>query len=495
MSITNGGPAEAVTQSGRPLMETRWGRLISSVACAAMLVGTAPAPLFAQAPPPPQQGQQQQGYAPEQLDAILAPIALYPDQLLTQVLMASAYPDQVQAAASWVGNPANAQLRGDQLTAALTPLPWDPSVKSLIPFPQVLTMMTQQPDWLQQLGYAMSVQQPDVMASVQRLRQQAQIAGQLQSSEHQVVRTEGSAIVIQPAQPDVVYVPSYNPVTVYGAWPYPSYPPYYLPPPPGYYAGAALVGGLAFGVGVAIGVGAFGGLWGWARPNWGGGNVFVNVNVYNRWSPNRPWNGNGNYWHPYRPVARPNWGYRPPAAAFHPPGGYRPAGYRPPVNGGFRPPPAGFHPPAGGFHPPPGGYHPGGPTNGLRPPPPAGINRPAAGVRPGGVPATRPAAPVTRPATPGTRPGTRPEGATRPANRPAAPTRQATRPASPEMGHRTQAAQRPAAPEMGHRTQDFRPPSAAARPAAPRPAPRPAPAPRPQGGGGHPGGGGERKHG
>jgi hypothetical protein len=437
-------PAEApamIRARQRLLTETPLGRFISSAACAALLIASAPAPLLAQVPPPPpQQGpgpqggfqggpqggpqdQQQQGYSPEQLDALLAPIALYPDQLLTQVLMATAFPDEVQAAQQWVSNPANAQLRGDQLSAVLTPIQWDPSVKSLIPFPQVLAMMTQQPDWMQQLGYAMSVQQQDVMASVQRLRQQAQIAGNLRTTSQQVCRTEEvqgqSTIVIEPAQPDVVYVPSYNPVQVYGAWPYPSYPPYYLPPPVGYDYGAALVGGIAFGAAVAVGVGLWGGLYGWARPNWGGGNVFINVNNYNRWAPYRPWRGGGGgYWHPYRPLARPGWGYRAPAAAYHPPGGYRfnpnnrfraapvhygrqvsAAAYRGPVNG------------ANNFHGAPGinAGHPG--FNGGRP----GFN---AGHP--GVPETRPPfhAPTNMPhgAVPGRMPNETRPGANHPGN-------------------------------------------------------------------------------
>jgi hypothetical protein len=490
MPPAGAGPEEIVIMAdmtGQPnrqprqLMHTRIGRMITSVTCAALLAGTAPAPLFAQQPPPPPpNGQQQQGYSPEQLDAVLAPIALYPDQLLTQVLMASAFPDQVQAAAQWVAQPANAQLQGDQLANALVPLPWDPSVKSLVPFPQVLQQMTAQQDWLQQLGYAVSVQQPDVMASVQRLRKQAEIAGQLHSSDHQVVSNDGGSIVIAPAQPNVVYVPSYNPVDVYGAWPYPDYPPFYLPPPVGYvgYGGAAVVGGLAFGAGIAIGAFATAGLWGWARPNWGGGNVFINVNNYNRWSPGRPWNGGPN-WHPYRPVGRPGWGYRRPAAAFHPPGGYRPGpGYRPGAPGyrpGVRPPPPVV---------PRGGVHPGQPPAGVRP-----GTRP--GERPGERPGTRPGneRPGARPG--GERPGARP-GGERPGARPGGE-RPGARPGGERPG-----GERPGARPGGERPGGERPaPRPESRPAphaaAPRPAPHPAaprPAPHPSGGGG----GGHREH-
>ncbi len=283
-------------------------RLAASVACAAFLIGTIPAPLQAQ-DAAMTNGAALQGYSDEQLDALLAPIALYPDDLLGQVLMASAYPLDVVAAARWVKDPANQALQGDALTQALTQQSWDPSVKSLVPFPQILEMMSNQLDWLQQLGYAMDVQQSDVMASIQRLRRQAEIAGQLKSTEHQTVRTEGQAIVIVPAQPNVVYVPVYNPTVVYGAWPYPAYPPVYLPPPPGYVASTALLTGLAFGTGVALTAG----LWGWASPNWGYGNVHVNVNRYNTINVNRP------------PINNPNW---------RPNGGYPPAGgYRPPANG------------------------------------------------------------------------------------------------------------------------------------------------------------------
>jgi len=266
--------------SGRPLASLRC--LLSAVTCAAVVLGTMPAPLRAQSAPPAQTDETA-GYSAEQLDALLAPIALYPDELLTQVLMASVYPLEVVDAARWAENPANKSLTGDALTRALTPVSWDPSVKSLVPFPQVLTMMNSQLDWTQQLGYAMAVQQNDVMASIQRLRRQAQIAGQLKSTDQQVVSSEGQNIVIAPAQPSVVYVPVYNPTVVYGTWPYPSYPPVYYPPPPGYAVGSALLTGLAFGAGVAITAG----LWGWARPNWGGGYMNVNVNRYNSINVNR----------------------------------------------------------------------------------------------------------------------------------------------------------------------------------------------------------------
>ena len=275
-------------------------------------------PLLAQDQPPASAadpaaggGYSDQAYGPEQLDALLAPVALYPDQLLTQILMASTYPLQVVEAERWLREPANRALSGDVLLAqVLAAKDWDPSVKSLVPFPQVLAnAMNGKLDWMQQVGYAMGDQQADVWASVQRLREQAQAAGNLQSTDQQTVSTQDSAIVIEPAQPDVVYVPTYNPVSVYGTWAYPAYPPVYLPPPPGYYVGAAIVAGLAFGAAVAIN----NSLWGWARPHWGYGGAYVNVNRYNTINIHRTQINNYN-WRPGGPGYRPGGGggRRPP---------------------------------------------------------------------------------------------------------------------------------------------------------------------------------------
>jgi hypothetical protein len=240
-------------------------------------------PLAAPSPGPPPETAAPEKFSVEQLDAMLAPIALYPDPLLAQVLMASAYPVQIVQAQRWLDDPAHKSLSDAALEKALQAENWDPSVKSLVPFPQVLSMMSAQLDWTQQLGYAMAAQQKDVMDSVQRLRRQAQIAGKLQSTPQQAVTSEGPTVIIQPAQPDTVYVPVYDPSVVYGDWPYPAYPPVYYPPPPGYIAGSALVAGLAFGAGVAIA----GGLWGIGYPNWRYGNVNVNVNRWNTVNINR----------------------------------------------------------------------------------------------------------------------------------------------------------------------------------------------------------------
>ena len=221
-----------------------------------------------------------------QLEQMLAPIALYPDELLTQVLVASTYPLEVVMAHQWLTKPENKDLTGDALLKALDAQDWDPSVKSLVPFPSVLQMMTDQLDWTQQLGDAFLAQQSDVFAAVQELRQRAQSAGTLKSNDQQVVTTDPAdpaAIVIQPAQPSTVYVPVYNPTVVYGAWPYAAYPPVYYPPPPGAYMGSALLTGMAFGVGIAI----TSSLWGWGSPSWGRGNVNVNVNHFNSINSNR----------------------------------------------------------------------------------------------------------------------------------------------------------------------------------------------------------------
>jgi len=220
----------------------------------------------------------------EQLEQLLAPIALYPDSLLSQVLMASTYPADVAEAAKWAK--AHPDQKGDAAVKAVQDQKWDPSVQSLAAFPQVLDMMGAQPDWVQKLGDAFLASSKDVLDAVQRLRQKAQQAGNLKSNEQQKVVVEQPApqqtiIKIEPTQPETVYVPAYNPTVVYGSWPYPAYPPYYYPPSPYYYPGAALASGIAFGIGVA----AVGAIWGGC--NWGGGDVNINVNKYNQINSNR----------------------------------------------------------------------------------------------------------------------------------------------------------------------------------------------------------------
>ncbi len=253
---------------------TKWTCLL---AVPLALIPVAPAATFAQQANPAQTEPAAPAFTQAELEQILAPIALYPDDLLAQVLAASTYPLEVVMASRWTAEPGNKDLTGDALIKALDTQDWDPSVKSLVPFPSVLKTMSDQLDWTQRLGDAFLAQEAAVLAAVQALRARAQTAGTLQTNSQQIVTQEASAIVIQPAQPSTVYVPAYNPTVVYGAWPNPSYPPAYYPPPPGSYVGTALATGLAFGAGIAI----TGALWGWGRPNWGGGSVNVNVNRFN----------------------------------------------------------------------------------------------------------------------------------------------------------------------------------------------------------------------
>ena len=217
-----------------------------------------------------------------QLDAMLAPIALYPDELLTQMLMGSTFPLQIVAAARWLEKEDNKKLKGDDLVKALLKENWDPSVKSLVPFPQLIAMFNGQLLWMQQLGYAVANQQAAVLDSIQRLRRQAQKAGSLKTTEQQRVVVEQDTVVIEPARAETVYVPVYQPANVYGEWPYPETPPVYIPPPETYYP-AAYAPGYVWGTGLAFAAGAavVGGLWGLARPRWGYGNVAVNPLRYN----------------------------------------------------------------------------------------------------------------------------------------------------------------------------------------------------------------------
>lgn len=252
-------------------------------------------------------------FTQEQLDQMLAPIALYPDPLLAQILMASTYPGEVAEAVTW--SKAHPDAKGDDAVKQVANQPWDPSVQALVAFPQVLATLGQDPVWVQRLGDAFLAQPDDLMNGVQRLRRQAQEAGNLQSNQYQNVTIQNiaapapepaaqsapaapaaapasssSTIIIQPADPQVVYVPTYNPTTTYGTWPYPASPPAYYPPPPAYYPGQALMAGLAFGTGVAI-VGAL-----WGECDWGNNDVDIDVNRYNNINGNNRINVNQNKW-------------------------------------------------------------------------------------------------------------------------------------------------------------------------------------------------------
>jgi hypothetical protein len=241
------------------------------VAVVAAIALALPAPAIAQPKPVAATSEAEAAeFNVEQLDALLAPIALYPDELLTQTLMASTYPLQVVAAARWLEKDNNKNLKGDALVKALEKESWDPSIKSIVAFPQVLMVLNDNLEWTQQLGYAMATQQADVLDSIQRLRRQAQMAGSLKTTEQQKVVVEKETLIIEPSSPETVYVPVYQPANVYGEWPYPDYPPTYIPPPQAYYPAACAPGyvwgaGLAFATGVAVTAA----LWGWARPGWG----------------------------------------------------------------------------------------------------------------------------------------------------------------------------------------------------------------------------------
>ncbi|MGO9556183.1 MAG: DUF3300 domain-containing protein [Syntrophobacteraceae bacterium] len=210
-------------------------------------------------------------FSAQELDQMLAPIALYPDSLLAQVLIAATYPEQVTEADRWLKS--NPGLKGDPLNTALDGMAWDLSIKALAPFPQVLEMMAKESAWTQRVGEAFLAQQGDVMDSVQRLRQKAYAAGNLKTTAEQKVVVQGETIEVAPANPEVVYIPSYNPVVVYGPWWYPAYPPFaYYPVFPGVAVGIGVFGFFPL---VAVGP-AWG--WGWGSWGWGHHDVFINMN-------------------------------------------------------------------------------------------------------------------------------------------------------------------------------------------------------------------------
>ena len=208
--------------------------------------------------PPPQPAPMYIPATERQLDALLAPIALYPDQLLSQILMAATYPLEVVEAARWAARPENEGLGGYRLAEVLDQKDWDPSVKALVAVPHILKMMDSDLDWMGELGDAFLDQETAVMDSVQRLRREAKDADQLRSDERRRVQVQDEQIIIEPANPDVVYVPFYDPRDAYGVWPYPEYPPVYIPPPMGY----------AYAPGVYYSYVSISPYWGWSRWDW-----------------------------------------------------------------------------------------------------------------------------------------------------------------------------------------------------------------------------------
>jgi Protein of unknown function (DUF3300) len=347
-------------------------------------------------------------FSPEELDQMLAPIALYDDALLSQVLMAASYPLEIVEAARW--STANPNLKGDAAVNAVADKTWDVSVKSLVAFPSVLKQLNDHLDWTQKLGDALIEQQADVATSIQRLRAKAAAAGTLKTGKEQTVstQTQGSEtiIAIQPTDPQVVYVPTYDPNTAYGQWPYPSYPPTYYP------TGGALMSGLMWGVGIAA-AGAMFSSWNWG---YGGSGSYVNVNANRATNIDRNYNranvGAGGRWQhdashrkgvAYRdPATRQQYGQNRPGAdqrqqfrgqmdqAARPggPGGAgRPGGVGGPGGPGGAGRPGGAGGPGGvGGAGRPGGVGgaggPGGPGGAGRP---GGVGGPGGAGRPGGA--------------------------------------------------------------------------------------------------------------
>jgi Protein of unknown function (DUF3300) len=225
-------------------------------------------------------------FSEAELDQMLAPIALYPDSLLAQILMATTYPADVAEAVIWSKD--NPDQDGDAAVDAVQEKSWDPSVMSLVAFPQVLAMMGEQPDWVQNVGDAFLADSDGVMDTVQKLRLKAKEAGNLETTEQQKVIVEQApsstetVIIIEPADPQIVYVPAYNPTIIYGTWWWPRYTPWYYQPI-GYGFGSAVVRGIGFGIGIGI----TNALWGGCHWGRGHGSVDINVNRYNNINVNR----------------------------------------------------------------------------------------------------------------------------------------------------------------------------------------------------------------
>ena len=367
------------------------------------------------------------------LDELLAPIALYPDALLTQVLIASTYPLDVVQAARFVDR--SRDLAPDALAAAAEAQPWDPSVVALVRFPSVLAMMDDKLDWTQKLGEAFLAQQADVMDTVQALRARAQAAGNLQSNAQQTVVVQERVIVIEPAQPQVVYVPFFNPAVIYGTWWWPAPPRWVWAPPPWYRPpgwGAWWGPGWGPGVGWGPPVGAPPWIWHGRTPNWRNRNIVINNTVVNNNStvvvnnPGLPvWTHNPGSRGSVAPPGPRSAYPLPVSTPANPRGSDRERAAKPPAS---RPPPqhSGVTggPPA--FAAPPAGNSGSLPGTRPLPQPPAPVNaatrpevRPQPGVpAPGHAPAPRP-----QPGAPAAVPGAAPAApvAAAPSARPSLP--------------------------------------------------------------------------
>ncbi len=271
----------------------------------------------------------QEAFMQQDLDSMLAPIALYPDSLLAQILMAATYPFEVEEASRWSaaipGVPAQEAVR------SVAQRGWDPSVQSLMAFPQVLQMMASAPEWTQRLGNAFLSQQPQVWATVQALRQRAYAAGYLRSNEQVRVLQNGTLLVLEPASPEVIYVPYYDPLLVYGRWWWPGYAPMRWNPWPGY-AAPARRGGIYLGSGISVGLNFF-----FGQVNW---NTFhATVQPHPEWNnrhahPGQDWRHEPEHRRdvPYtNPPTRPQPVQRPIAPERRPERRGQPPGSEPPV--------------------------------------------------------------------------------------------------------------------------------------------------------------------
>jgi hypothetical protein len=271
------------------------GLLRSTALICVALIAPGGVPLVAQQQQPAAAEEKPKLKSADQLDSLVAPIALYPDPLLAQSLAAATYPLEIVQAQRWMKE--NSKLTGEKLTTAAAKQPWDASVQAMVAFPQALKLLDDNIQWTTDLGNAFLDQQSDVMDAIQRMRKKAKDGGKLQTTKEQKVEVQTveqkTVIVIQPADPQVIYVPSYQPTVVYGAAPVYAYPPVVYPSA-GYVAATAAV---SFGVGVMMGAmwsGCCHGGYGWGA-SWGGGNnnITINNNFNNRYGYNNSTNING----------------------------------------------------------------------------------------------------------------------------------------------------------------------------------------------------------
>jgi hypothetical protein len=248
-----------------------------------------------------EQPEQTEKFMKEELDQMLAPIALYPDSLIAQILMASTYPLEVVQAERWLKE--NKNLTGDALDNALKEEPWDPSIKSLCHFPDVLFAMSDKLDQTSKLGDAFLIQKDDVMATIQELRRKAETQGNLKTTQEQKVIHQEDAIRIEPADRQVIYVPVYDPLYVYGPWWYPAYPPYYWYYPPG---GIITGGYISFGPHFFIGIDLFS--WSWF--DWHRRHIYIDAHKARRFHRFHHRHYSDRYFWRHNPVHRRGVAYR-----------------------------------------------------------------------------------------------------------------------------------------------------------------------------------------